>query len=150
MSRLHTIARHALLAFLVGTLAASMLSCAASTGLVKVADKSLEVVLATATPQGPKFTRDDGCYIYGEWWAQVLQYRKDGLGLTGQLDLLNTLYAKQRAPIPGMYEFLRAQVVLAYQLPEAFLHIERRAVRDRAMNVCRQADGRTWIIARPV
>jgi len=106
-------------------------------------EESLEVVLVVATEKGPQFT-SAGCFVYGQFFATVVKERESGVALIAQLSRMRDIRDNER--VPGIYEFLVAETLLIYNLPEGFLELEWTDLRDAAAKRCREAQGATWIM----
>jgi hypothetical protein len=104
--------------------------------------EGLEVVIVEATPEGPLFEVVDGCYVYGSFYASVVQGRGQGIPMSHYLTIVRDAPARDR--VPGMANFLLREINFIYHLPEGFTQVPYKIVRQRAIDMCRAAGGQTW------
>jgi hypothetical protein len=115
---------------------------------VVVGEPSLEVNIGEATPYGPLLDPDDGCFIYGSFYASVVQGRGQGIPMAHYLALVRDAPARDK--LPGMAPFLVGEINFIYSLPQGFTQVPYIKVRQRAIDMCRKARGRTWLFRTPV
>lgn len=98
----------------------------------------LEVKLAEATPDGPRLTLNDGCFIYGSLVAAISQDYTDGVQLKYQLQRIEAV----PETVPGMKRFVLltfTQIYAARKVDHSF-----ESVRQTHIDMCRQYNGETW------
>jgi hypothetical protein len=108
--------------------------------------EGLEVDIVEETTQGPLLEPVHGCYEYGGFYASVVQGRGQGIPMAHYLTLVRD--SPDRDKVPGMADFLRREITFIYVLHKGYLTVPYTTVRQRAIDLCRAAKGKTWAFRR--